>query len=140
MRDMVQLMSLAQRAGVGWISGTAYSPREAEESTARRKADDERRASLRDDLNYTLVFLDVDIQGESVGRMEFVLFTTDATMAAENFRALCTCEKGPVSETWLPEAAKFGDGKDYCLKVCWSLYETVREGCRARSRHSCWRC
>lgn len=49
--------------------------------------------------------------GSYIGRMEFVLFTKEAPLAAENFRALCTCEKGTV-----PEGHK-GAGKQYCFKV-----------------------
>jgi hypothetical protein len=123
-----------------WISGSVYSRREAEESSARRQSDIERRDSLRADLNYTLVYLDIEIQGNAAGRMEFVLFNTESILAAENFRALCSCEHGPVPADRLSEAAKFGDGKEYCLKVRWSLYTCSKEGYQARSRCPCWRC
>ncbi|EOD18861.1 cyclophilin, partial [Emiliania huxleyi CCMP1516] len=40
------------------------------------------------------VFLDVSINGGAASRMEFVLYATEAPRAAENFRAMCTGEKG----------------------------------------------
>lgn len=40
------------------------------------------------------VFFDIDIAGKSAGRIEFDLFDDIAPKTAENFRALCTGEKG----------------------------------------------
>ena len=45
------------------------------------------------DNNY-FVFLDVSIDGENAERMEFELFAKDVQFTADNFRALCTGEKG----------------------------------------------
>ena len=39
------------------------------------------------------VFIDVSVEGEPVGRIEFELFD-DCPKTAENFRCLCTGEKG----------------------------------------------
>ena len=40
------------------------------------------------------VFFDITIGGREVGRIEFELFTRETPRTAENFRALCTGEKG----------------------------------------------
>ncbi|KAI3381832.1 hypothetical protein SNEBB_004048 [Seison nebaliae] len=39
-------------------------------------------------------FFDIEIDGKSQGRIEFVLFNEVVPKTAENFRALCTGEKG----------------------------------------------
>jgi peptidyl-prolyl isomerase D len=103
-------------ADLPWKSGAVYSKQEALQlgaaEEAREAAEKKRRDELRADLSRPIVYLDVAIKGEAVGRMEFVLFTKEAPLAAENFRALCTCEKGiaPKGHT--------GAGKAYCFKVC----------------------
>jgi len=42
----------------------------------------------------TVVFYDVEIGGQAAGRIEITLDTTHTPNTAENFRALCTGEKG----------------------------------------------
>ena len=56
------------------------------------------------------VFFDIEIDGQPVGRIVFVLYATEAPRAAENFRALCTGEKGIV-----PRGHE-GAGKPYHFK------------------------
>lgn len=48
------------------------------------------------------VFLDVDIGGERAGRIVFELFADVTPRTAENFRALCTGEKGTGPSTGKP--------------------------------------
>ncbi|CAM9406920.1 unnamed protein product, partial [Laminaria digitata] len=42
----------------------------------------------------TRCFFDIAIGGESAGRLVFKLFTEEVPLTAENFRCLCTGEKG----------------------------------------------
>ncbi|CAK9176301.1 unnamed protein product [Ilex paraguariensis] len=49
-----------------------------------------------------LVFLDVSIDGDPVERMVFELFSDVVPKTAENFRALCTGEKGNSKKTGRP--------------------------------------
>ncbi|CAM9948788.1 unnamed protein product, partial [Ectocarpus sp. 8 AP-2014] len=44
--------------------------------------------------NGPLCFMDIEVGGEAVGRLVFRLFADKTPKAAENFRALCTGEKG----------------------------------------------
>eukprot|EP01065_Artemidia_motanka_P045201 TRINITY_DN658_c0_g1_i1.p1 TRINITY_DN658_c0_g1~~TRINITY_DN658_c0_g1_i1.p1 ORF type:complete len:401 (+),score=196.65 TRINITY_DN658_c0_g1_i1:87-1205(+) len=47
-------------------------------------------------------WMDVSIGGEPVGRMVFELFYREAPRTSENFRALCTGEKGKVPQSDIP--------------------------------------
>lgn len=40
------------------------------------------------------VYFDVAVEGEPIGRIVFELFYKDVPKTCENFRALCTGEKG----------------------------------------------
>ncbi|MEW5299052.1 MAG: hypothetical protein WDW36_002102 [Sanguina aurantia] len=79
--------------GVPWTSGAIYSREEK-----KRVLDVERRRGLKDDVELPMVFMDVAIKGVFVGRMKFVLFKQQAPRSAENFRMLCTGEKGVVPQ------------------------------------------
>ncbi|KAG2487802.1 hypothetical protein HYH03_013646 [Edaphochlamys debaryana] len=70
----------------------------------------ERLSRLRSDEDLPLVYLDVAIKGLYAGRMEFVLFVRDSPLAAENFRLLCSGEKGVV-----PRGHR-GEGQPYHFK------------------------
>ncbi|KAL6545410.1 hypothetical protein OROGR_009284 [Orobanche gracilis] len=50
----------------------------------------------------SLVFFDVSVDGDPTERMTFELFTDVAPKTAENFRALCTGEKGISTKTGKP--------------------------------------
>ncbi|KAJ0794359.1 putative peptidylprolyl isomerase [Helianthus annuus] len=49
-----------------------------------------------------LVYLDVSIDGDPIERMVFELFSDTVPKTAENFRALCTGEKGNSQKTGRP--------------------------------------
>ena len=48
------------------------------------------------------VWFDVSIGGEAAGRIDFVLFSSTTPRTAENFRALCTGEKGAAAKSGKP--------------------------------------
>merc|ERR1712093_860105 len=50
--------------------------------------------SLTSNMSNPQVFFDMTIGGASAGRMEFELYADACPKTAENFRALCTGEKG----------------------------------------------
>ncbi|XP_022868549.1 peptidyl-prolyl cis-trans isomerase CYP95-like [Olea europaea var. sylvestris] len=54
------------------------------------------------DKKKPLVFFDVSIDGDPIERMIFELFTDVAPKTAENFRALCTGERGDSPEAKRP--------------------------------------
>lgn len=90
---------------VGWTSGSIFPERAALEETERVRL-----RALRENPSLPLVFLDVSIRGLDIGRIEIVLFKDVAPLAAENFRALCTGEKGIVP------AGREGAGQTYSFK------------------------
>ncbi|KXZ52196.1 hypothetical protein GPECTOR_10g827 [Gonium pectorale] len=93
--------------GIPWTSGALYKP---EERLRVLEAERLRLEALRDNPNLPLVYVDVAIKGKYIGRMKIVLFKNESPRAAENFRALCTGEKGVV-----PQGHE-GAGKPYHLK------------------------
>ena len=54
------------------------------------------------------VFFDIEIDGKAAGRLTFGLFGNTAPRTAENFRAICTGEKG-IGESGLPLHYKGSD-------------------------------
>ena len=49
-----------------------------------------------------IIFMDIDLGGERLGRVAFELFADEVPKTAENFRALCTGEKGVGQTTGKP--------------------------------------
>ena len=86
--------------GIPWVSGAVFTPAEAaavaEIEAATKRAITERRERP----DNPRVFFEVDIEYSDAtgerggGRIEFVLYRHEAPRAAENFRAMCTGEKG----------------------------------------------
>ncbi|KAL4318965.1 hypothetical protein GQ457_18G004140 [Hibiscus cannabinus] len=93
-----------------------------------------------------LVFLDVSIDGDPVERMVFELFSDIAPKTAENFRALCTGEKGIGPKTGKPLHYK-GSFFHSVIKgslaqkwyVAWSVTIVYAVGNRADG-HDCFSC
>lgn len=64
--------------GTNFTSGALYSEAEHTAAAAAGKA---RLQALRDNEKLPLVYLDVSIKGQAVGRITFVLFTKEAPRA-----------------------------------------------------------
>lgn len=94
--------------GHPWTSGALYEEQEKQRLLDRETA---RLLALKQDPSLPLVYMDVAIKGKLIGRVEFVLFNSVSPLAAENFRALCTGEKGIA-----PATAPEGAGKPYHFK------------------------
>ena len=99
-----QLMPKLRASGDGipWMSGAAFTAAEAAE-VAKAAADAERAiVDRRERPGNPRVFFEVDISpsiegrgsGANGGRIEFVLYAHESPRAAENFRAMCTGERG----------------------------------------------
>ena len=56
------------------------------------------------------MYWDIAVGGKLAGRVEFALFYKEAPLAAENFRALCTGERGVVPP------GREGQGHNYAFK------------------------
>jgi peptidyl-prolyl isomerase D len=91
----------------GWTSGSCFSPDERDKVIG---AEMRRLEGLKNNRSLPLLYMDIKINDRYSGRMKFVLFKDVAPLAAENFRALCTGEKGLV-----PQGGK-GAGKPYSLR------------------------
>jgi len=86
-------------AGIGWLSGVAVTKdvyqTAAEKKTQEQQAEEQRLAALKQDERLPLVYFDVEINNNPIGRIEMVLYTDISPKAAENFRQLCTGEHSP---------------------------------------------
>jgi len=85
--------------GCDWTSGEAMSPVEAAEMKAELVRTEAAEALRRERPGNPRVYLDIQIDGnppvqKSVGRMEFVLYAHESPRHAENFRTMCTGERG----------------------------------------------
>eukprot|EP00899_Mesostigma_viride_P006836 jgi/Mesvir1/16153/Mv08424-RA.1 len=96
--------------GVHWSSGVVVTAAQVEASRARVAAFESEHDARLHRPGAPRVYLDVSIKGQPIGRMEFVLFTQESPLAAENFRALCTGEKG------IAPPGTEGEGKPYHFK------------------------
>lgn len=90
-----------------FTSGALYRD---EDASALKDAETKRLLDMKNNLSFPLVFLDIEIAGEYAGRIEIVLFPDVSPLAAENFRALCTGEKGVAPE------GSAGAGKPFSFK------------------------
>jgi len=77
-----------------WTSGAVYTEAEAAAIVQAEQAVLQAALDRRDRAGNPRVFFDVEINGETTGRIEFVLYAHESPRAAENFRAMCTGEKG----------------------------------------------
>mmetsp|Transcript_31020 Transcript_31020/g.68824 ORF Transcript_31020/g.68824 Transcript_31020/m.68824 type:complete len:370 (-) Transcript_31020:184-1293(-) len=106
------LQSLREQRGrssrdIRWVSGSLFDDAEM---AALEDKEAPRLKALRENKDLPLVYFDVAIDGVPVGRIEMVLFMKESPRSAENFRALCTGEKGIV-----PKGHE-GEGKKYHFK------------------------
>eukprot|EP00798_Chlamydomonas_sp_ICE-L_P031087 gene31087-6213_t len=99
--------NIVESAAIKWISGAIYA--EEDKKKVASSATD-RLKKLQEDTDLPIVFLDVAIKGKPIGRIKILLFAKDSPRAAENFRALCTGEKGVVP------SGRQGAGKSYHFK------------------------
>lgn len=83
--------------GISWTAGAIYTEEEATAWRARKeektKAEAKRLQALKDDPEMPLVYLEVMLSGEKLGRIEIVPFVKTSPRAAENLRVLCSGEK-----------------------------------------------
>ena len=104
----------SRRPNLGCSSAAVVTPSAraaAEKAHAdAARAEESRLAALRANESLPLVYLDVSIVGKPAGRIEAVLFPDVAPRAAENYRQLCTGEKGVVPE------GREGAGQAYHFK------------------------
>eukprot|EP00884_Botryococcus_braunii_P000580 jgi/Botrbrau1/10522/Bobra.7_1s0006.3 len=107
----------ASGEGVGWVGGLLYTQSQLDEGRKAHmalKTKEERRIqALRDNADLPMVYFDVAIKGEPVGRITYVLFSHISPRAAENFRALFSGEKGVVPDDG---TGREGAGQPYHFK------------------------
>ncbi len=101
--------------GIPWTSGALYAP---EEKLRVLESERLRLEALRDNPDLPLVYLDIAIKGNYVGRIKIVLFKNEAPRAAENFRALCT--GGWASWVHVGVESTSGSLVCCCLQVVWA--------------------
>mmetsp|Transcript_7776 Transcript_7776/g.22988 ORF Transcript_7776/g.22988 Transcript_7776/m.22988 type:complete len:398 (-) Transcript_7776:5156-6349(-) len=101
---------------VPWTSGAMYTEEQrlaAQKVFEDREAAEKMRlATLLANESLPLVYLDVSVKGEKLGRMVFVLFSDESPLQAENMRQLCTGERGTVPKGENRE----GEGLPYHIK------------------------
>ena len=89
----------ARGPGCDWTSGEAMSPAEAAAMTTELARVAEVERGRRERPGNPRVYLDVEVEGnrdvpKSRGRLEFVLYAHESPRHAENFRVMCSGERG----------------------------------------------
>ncbi len=82
------------RGSSDWTSGAILTPSEASALRAIEEAAAAARRERVERAGNPRVYFDVAIDGMPTGRMEFVLYARESPRHAENFRAMCTGERG----------------------------------------------
>lgn len=107
----------ASGAAVLWTSGAVGSTAERKAAREMRAAEEagetERLKTLKENATLPLLYLDVEIDEEAIGRMLFVVFVDEAPIAAENFRQIFSGEMGYVPKDG---TNREGEGMPYHIK------------------------
>eukprot|EP00879_Flechtneria_rotunda_P033495 GHRR01037106.1.p1 GENE.GHRR01037106.1~~GHRR01037106.1.p1 ORF type:complete len:396 (+),score=131.32 GHRR01037106.1:463-1650(+) len=108
----MQLTHIAGTKETNWTSGALFSDIERNALVVAEQA---RLQALRNAEELPLVYFDVAIKGKPIGRIHFVLLIKESPRAAENFRQLCTGEKGivPPGRTGAGQAYHFKEKPFY---------------------------
>ena len=93
---------------IGWTSGSNFPSEERDRVIGGERR---RLEALKNNKSLPLIYMDIKINDRYSGRMKIVLFKDAAPLAVENFRAMCTGEKGLV-----PNDGRKTAGESYSLR------------------------